>query len=71
MFQSAVPHQDCRLTTNKERFEAMRGIQGRTETWKRWVRLSIILTIFALFWLVGACVFWRAEVGAGQDLTYG
>jgi potassium channel subfamily K len=49
----------------------MRQIQGKTEAWKRWMRLSIILSIFAVFWLGGACVFWQAEVGASQDLGYG
>jgi potassium channel subfamily K, other eukaryote len=49
------------LREEKERFEAMRKIQSKSEEWKRWVRLVISLTIFAVFWFVGAVGFWQTE----------
>jgi potassium channel subfamily K len=38
------------LREEKERFEAMRKIQKRSEVWKNWWRLSMTLTVFTLFW---------------------
>jgi potassium channel subfamily K len=40
------------LRKEKERFEAMRKIQKRSEVWKNWWRLSITLTVFTLFWYI-------------------
>jgi potassium channel subfamily K len=49
------------LREEKERFEEMRKIQLKNEEWKRWVRLSITLSLFAVFWCVGAVGFWATE----------
>ncbi len=57
------------LKEEKERFEAMRRIQERSELWKHWWRLGISLSVFAAFWLVGAVVFYEAEMGT-LGLTY-
>jgi potassium channel subfamily K len=38
------------LRKEKERFDAMRRIQKRSEVWKNWWRLSITLTYFTVFW---------------------
>jgi potassium channel subfamily K len=38
------------LRREKERFEAMRKIQKRSEVWKNWWRLSMTLTYFTMFW---------------------
>ena len=47
----------------------MRRIQERSEMWKHWWRLGISLSVFAAFWLVGAVVFYEAEMGT-LGLTY-
>jgi potassium channel subfamily K, other eukaryote len=49
------------LREEKERFEAMRKIQLKTEEWKRWLRLGVTLSFFSIFWCVGAVVFWQTE----------
>jgi len=49
------------LKEEKERFEAMRRIQERSEMWKNWWRLGMSLSVFATFWLVGAVVFYKVE----------
>jgi potassium channel subfamily K len=49
------------LKEEKDRFEAMRGIQKKSEAWRAWYRLTVTLTIFAVFWCVGAVFFWQAE----------
>jgi len=46
----------------KQRFEAMRRIQQRSELWKQWWRLGISLSVFAAFWLVGGVIFYEAEM---------
>jgi potassium channel subfamily K len=50
------------LKEEKERFEAMRNIQKKAETWRHWYRLTVTLSVFAIFWLVGAVFFWQAEM---------
>ena len=57
------------LREESERFHAMRRIQKQSEVWKSWWRLSITLSVFAVFWCVGAVVFWQAEKGA-TGMTY-
>jgi potassium channel subfamily K, other eukaryote len=57
------------LREEKERFEAMRNIQKRAEAWKRWIRLSLSVTAFGIFWCVGAVVFWQVEQET-LDMTY-
>jgi potassium channel subfamily K len=49
------------LKEEKERFEAMRQIQKKSESWRHWYRLTLTLSIFAVFWCVGAIFFWQAE----------
>ncbi|TLD32208.1 voltage-gated potassium channel [Venturia nashicola] len=49
------------LKEEKERFEAMRGIQKKSEAWRAWYRLTVTLTIFGVFWCVGAVFLWQAE----------
>lgn len=49
------------LKEEKDRFEAMRGIQKKSEAWRAWYRLTVTLTIFGVFWCVGAVFFWQAE----------
>jgi potassium channel subfamily K len=57
------------LKEEKDRFDQMRHIQHKAEVWKRWVRLSISVTVFGLFWCVGAAVFWKLEA-ATLGMTY-
>jgi potassium channel subfamily K len=57
------------LKEEKDRFEAMRGIQKKSEAWRAWYRLTVTLTIFAIFWCIGAVFFWQAE-GATLGQTY-
>jgi potassium channel subfamily K len=57
------------LREEKERFEAMRSIQKKSEIWKRWWRLSITFALFAVFWCLGALVFWGTE-RATQGMNY-
>jgi potassium channel subfamily K len=57
------------LREEKERFEAMRVIQKKSEIWKRWWRLSITIGMFAVFWCLGALVFWGTE-RVTQGMTY-
>jgi potassium channel subfamily K len=49
------------LKEEKERFEAMREIQKRAQIWRNWYRLTVTLSIFAIFWCLGAVFFWQAE----------
>jgi len=56
------------LKEEKDRFEAMRGIQKKSHAWRSWYRLTVTLGMFGLFWCVGAVFFWQAERGTvGQD----
>lgn len=57
------------LRDEKQRFEAMRKIQKQSKVWKNWWRLSMTLTVFAIFWCVGAVVFWKAEINT-VGMTY-
>ncbi|KAF2472759.1 uncharacterized protein BDR25DRAFT_283290 [Lindgomyces ingoldianus] len=52
------------LRDEKERFQAMRRLQQQAKLWKNWWRLSLSLSLFTVFWCIGAVVFWEAEVGA-------
>ncbi|KAF2732961.1 voltage-gated potassium channel [Polyplosphaeria fusca] len=51
------------LRDEKQRFEEMRKLQQKAKLWKNSFRLSMSLSIFAIFWCVGAVVFWKAESG--------
>ena len=57
------------LRDEKERFEAMRKLQKKSQIWKNWFRLSLTLTVFAVFWCVGAVAFWQAEKST-TNMTY-
>ncbi|ORY11072.1 hypothetical protein BCR34DRAFT_614864 [Clohesyomyces aquaticus] len=57
------------LRDEKDRFEAMRKLQKQAKLWKNWWRLTISLSIFTIFWCVGAVVFWQAEIGTTSQ-TY-
>jgi potassium channel subfamily K len=57
------------LRDEKERFDAMRKIQSKQKDWTDWLRLVVSMTIFAVFWLVGAAGFWALEADTLQ-LTY-
>ncbi|KAI9769780.1 MAG: Potassium channel [Geoglossum simile] len=49
------------LKEERDRFDAMRGIQRHTKVFKRWYNLCISAIAFGLLWCVGAIVFWKAE----------
>lgn len=49
------------LKEEKERFEAMRHIQSKSDSWKRWLRLMVTFSVFAAFWLLGAAGFYKLE----------
>jgi potassium channel subfamily K len=57
------------LRDEKERFLAMRKIQSKQKDWTDWLRLVVSMTLFAIFWLVGAAGFWALEADTLQ-LTY-
>ncbi|KAF2418249.1 voltage-gated potassium channel [Tothia fuscella] len=57
------------LKEEKDRFEAMRHIQKKAQTWRNWYRLTATLAIFGIFWCVGAIFFWQAEKNTVQ-MTY-
>ncbi|KAI9885735.1 MAG: hypothetical protein M1823_002456 [Watsoniomyces obsoletus] len=57
------------LQKEKDRFNAMRHIQHRAHTWRRWYRLSMSVLAFTLVWCLGALVFHRVEQRE-QGLTY-
>ncbi|KAF3916113.1 hypothetical protein AA313_de0201026 [Arthrobotrys entomopaga] len=45
----------------KERFELMREVQDKADQRRKWMALSVSLSFFLVFWLVGACVFMEAQ----------
>jgi potassium channel subfamily K len=51
------------LRDEKHRFDEMRKLQQQAKLWKNSWRLSISLSIFTIFWCVGAVAFWKAEGG--------
>ncbi|KAF1997791.1 voltage-gated potassium channel [Amniculicola lignicola CBS 123094] len=56
------------LRDGKERFEEMRKVQQKAKLWKNSWRLSMSLSLFTIFWCVGAVAFWQAEKGTtGQN----
>jgi potassium channel subfamily K, other eukaryote len=70
-FTSALKKKDhiLLLREEKDRFNEMRNVQKKSEVWKRWVRLSISISVFGIFWCVGAVVFWQLEKDT-LDMTY-
>ncbi|KAF2658218.1 voltage-gated potassium channel [Lophiostoma macrostomum CBS 122681] len=57
------------LREEKDRFDAMRRIQQKTNKFKKWYALSISVVAFGVLWCIGAVVFWQAEKKA-QGMTY-
>lgn len=53
------------MREEKDRFNAMRGIQYETMRFRRWNDLFISLIVFGIVWSCGAVVFWQLE-----SLTY-
>ena len=63
------PMQMLQLEEERDRFDAMRGIQYSTQKFKRYYNLLLSVAAFALVWCGGAAVFKVAE-RREQDLTY-
>ncbi|KAG9845393.1 voltage-gated potassium channel, partial [Aureobasidium melanogenum] len=57
------------LREEKDRFNAMRRIQQKTEKWKKWSSLFISTAAFSILWCIGAVIFWVAERRV-QDISY-
>ena len=57
------------LKEEKDRFDAMRGIQHNTQLFKRYYALSLSVFAFGILWCVGAIGFWKAERST-QGLSY-
>ncbi|KAI9789165.1 MAG: Potassium channel [Peltula sp. TS41687] len=57
------------LKEEKDRFDAMRHVQQRAQTFRRWYNLFMSVSAFGLLWCLGAVVFWRAEQRE-QHLSY-
>jgi len=57
------------LEEERDRFNAMRDIQSKTQRWKRWFSLSMSAGAFGILWCLGAVVFWMVERSA-QGMTY-
>ncbi|KAJ5546421.1 hypothetical protein N7494_004006 [Penicillium frequentans] len=53
------------MREEKDRFDAMRGIQYETMRFRRWNDLIISIIVFGIVWSCGAVVFWTLE-----DWTY-
>ncbi|KAF2684059.1 voltage-gated potassium channel [Lentithecium fluviatile CBS 122367] len=57
------------LREEKDRFDAMRNIQHKSQKFKRWMALVFSVAAFGILWCVGAIFFWQAEKKA-QGMTY-
>lgn len=57
------------LREEKDRFDAMRGIQSNVRKFKQYYALSMSIFAFSILWCGGATVFWKAEKRE-QNLTY-
>ncbi|KAI4716294.1 voltage-gated potassium channel [Aureobasidium sp. EXF-10727] len=57
------------LREEKDRFNAMRRIQQKTQKWKKWSGLCISVSAFSILWCIGALIFWIAERRV-QGITY-
>lgn len=57
------------MREERDRFNAMRDIQGATSRFKKWYALSMSVTAFGILWCVGAIGFWQAEQRT-QQMTY-
>jgi len=57
------------LREERDRFNAMRSIERKTQTWKRWSRLCISVFVFGILWCIGALLFYIAERHT-QGITY-
>jgi len=57
------------MREEKDRFDAMRKIQGDTHTFKKYTALTMSVIAFGILWCVGAVGFYKAEAHS-QDLSY-
>ena len=57
------------LREGRERFNAMRNIQEKTQHFKQWTALAMSSAAFGILWCIGALVFWQAEKHT-LDMTY-
>jgi potassium channel subfamily K, other eukaryote len=57
------------MKEEKDRFDAMRGIQTGAAKFKKWYALLLSVIAFGVLWGVGAIVFWQCEKHT-QGLTY-
>jgi potassium channel subfamily K, other eukaryote len=57
------------MKQEKDRFDAMRGIQTGAAKFKKWYALLLSVIAFGVLWCVGAVVFWQCEKKT-QGLTY-
>lgn len=57
------------LQEEKDRFDAMRNIQKKTSTFKKYSALTMSVISFGLLWCLGALGFWKAEQKT-QGLSY-
>ena len=57
------------MKEEKDRFDAMRGIQTGAAKFKKWYSLLWSVIAFGVLWCVGAIVFWQCEKHT-QGMTY-
>jgi potassium channel subfamily K len=57
------------MKEEKDRFDAMRGIQTAASKFKKWYALLLSVIAFGVLWCVGALVFWQCEKDT-QGMTY-
>ena len=57
------------MREEKDRFDAMRGIQSNAAQFKKWYALLMSAIAFGILWCVGAIVFWQCEKDL-QGMTY-
>ena len=57
------------MKEEKDRFNAMRGIQLGAAKFKKWYALLLSVIAFGTLWCVGAIVFWQCEKDT-QGMTY-
>ncbi|KAI0396293.1 hypothetical protein F5Y17DRAFT_129967 [Xylariaceae sp. FL0594] len=63
-------HRYLVLVRDRDRFDAMRGIQDNMRRFERYYKLVVALCVFVPLWTLGALVFVYAEKDAQRSLTY-
>lgn len=58
------------MKEEKDRFDAMRGIQYETMRFRRWNNLFISIIVFGIVWSCGAVVFWQLEAMTYFEALY-